>query len=93
MAVLGSAALLQAEIDVGLEVFKLLEPEIQKGLIALFHLFHHKQQISYAQFLAEAPTEVQQAKTAQPEAQGTVGGPSGKDLSSTSLNPDMSSTD
>jgi hypothetical protein len=43
MAVLGSAALLTAEVNAGIEVFRLLEPEIQKGFIGLFHLFHHKQ--------------------------------------------------
>ncbi len=43
MAILGNAALLEVEINAGLEVFKVLEPEVQKGLIGLFHLFHSKQ--------------------------------------------------
>jgi hypothetical protein len=43
MAILGGAALLEVEINAGLEVFKVLEPEVQKGLIGLFHLFHRKQ--------------------------------------------------
>ncbi|HEX4076014.1 MAG TPA: hypothetical protein VHX49_11495 [Candidatus Acidoferrales bacterium] len=56
MAVLGSAALLQAEIDAGLEVFKLLEPEVQKGFVALFHSFHHKQnQLNAAQDALRPP--------------------------------------
>jgi hypothetical protein len=93
MAVFGSAALLEVEINAGLEVFKLLEPEVQKGFIALFHLFHHKQQqVSAAQFLTEAATELRQANAAQPAAQRTTGSAAGKDLASTSLNPDLPST-
>ena len=99
MAVLGSAVLLEVEISAGLEVFKLLEPEVQKGFIALFHVFHHKQQqISAAQFLAEAATELQQRQAAPASPAGgqlaTPAAPSvaGEDLSSTSLNPDVAST-
>lgn len=79
----GGAMLLAAEVNAGIEVFRLLEPEVQKGFVALFHLFHHKQQqITAAQFLAEAATELQQrqAQAAQPKAK--------PDVSSTSLDPD-----
>ena len=92
MAVVGASAVLVAEINAGVEVFKLLEPEVQKGFIALFHLFHHKQQqISAAQFLAEAALELQQAKAAQPAAPAAPSA-AGEDLTSTSLNPDVPST-
>jgi hypothetical protein len=64
MAVLGSAALLTAEVNAGIEVFKLLEPEIQKGFIGLFHLFHHKQlQVNKAQ--TPAPTSAQGISSAR----------------------------
>lgn len=91
---LGSAALLEVEINAGIEVFKLLEREVQKGFIALFHLFHHKQQISATQFLAEAATELQQAKASQPAVPEVPAVPSaaGKNLSSRSLNADVPST-
>ena len=89
MAILGSTALLQAEIDAGVELFKLLKPEAQKGFIALFHAFHHKQQISAAQFLAQA----QRARDIQPGTPTAPAAPSAaKDLSSTSLNPDLPPT-
>jgi hypothetical protein len=92
MAVVGASAVLVAEINAGVEIFKLLEPEVQKGFIALFHVFHRKQQqISAAQFLAEAATELQQAKAVQP-AVPFVSGSAGEDLSSTSLDPDVLST-
>lgn len=79
--VAGGAMLLAAEVNAGIEVFKLLEPEVQKGFVALFHLFHHKQQqITAAQFLAEAATELQQRQS-KPK----------QDLSSTSLDPGMPS--
>lgn len=45
MAILESSALLDVEINAGLEVFKLLEPEVQKGFIALFHLFRHQRKV------------------------------------------------
>jgi hypothetical protein len=52
MTALGSSALLELELNAGLEVFKLLEPEVQKGFVALFHLFHHKQlQVNAARVL------------------------------------------
>jgi len=98
MAVLGASTVLVAEIDAGIEVFKLLEPEVQKGFVALFHLFHHKQQSSAAQFLAEAATELQQRQAAPASPAGgqpaVPAAPSvaGEDLSSTSLDPDVPST-
>jgi len=91
--------LLEVEISAGLAVFKLLEPEVQKGFIALFHLFHHKQQqISAAQFLAEAALELQKAKAAPASSAGgqpvapVAPSAAGEDLSSTSLNLDLPST-
>jgi hypothetical protein len=45
VAILGSSPLLEVEINAGLEVFKLLEPEVQKGFIALFHLLHHQRKV------------------------------------------------
>ncbi len=88
MAGAENAALFAAEVNAGIEVFKLLEPEVQKAFVALFHHFHHKQQISAAQFLAEAATELQQAKAAQPKVPA-IPGAAGEDLSSTSLNADV----
>lgn len=96
MAVLGSAALFTAEVNAGIEVFKLLEPEVQKGFIGLFHLFHHKQtQIAAAQNVAPAanvksnmqnqdaaPTRTTEVKVTKPL----------QDLSSTSLNSEAPST-
>jgi len=96
VAVLGSAVLLEVEISAGLEVFNLLEPEVQKGFIALFHLFHHKQQqISAAQFLAEAALELQQGQAAPASpagAQSEAPAAEREDMSSTSLDPDVPST-
>ena len=88
MAGAGNAALFAAEMNAGIEVFKLLDPEVQKAFVALFHHFHHKQQISAAQFLAEAETELQQANATQP-AVPAIPSTAGEDLSSTSLNPDV----
>lgn len=80
MAVLGTAALLTAEVNAGIEVFKLLEPEIQKGLIGLFHLFHRKQ--------TQLATVQAGATSADPRAEDQASEPVPKpanDLSSTSL--------
>jgi hypothetical protein len=79
MAVLGGAALLEAEINAGIEVFKLLEPEVQKGFIALFHYLHRAK-------AAAAPTvEV-------PASELPSGAKAPQDLSSTSLDPETPST-
>jgi hypothetical protein len=34
-----------AEIIAAVEAFKDLEPEIQKGIAAIIHLFHHKKKL------------------------------------------------
>jgi hypothetical protein len=84
----GNAALFAAEVNAGIEVFRLLEPEVQKAFVALFHHFHHKQQISAAQFLAEAATELQQANAGQPKMPA-IPSAAADDLPSISLNPDV----
>jgi hypothetical protein len=88
MAFLGSAALLTAEVNAGIEVFKLLEPEIQRGFIGLFHLFHHKQtQLAAAQngipAVGGKSSVGDQVPRPAPVAE--------KDLSSTSLDPETPS--
>jgi hypothetical protein len=84
----GNAALFAAEVNAGIEVFRLLEPEVQKAFVALFHHFHHKQHISAALFLAEAATELQQANAGQSKV-AAIPSAAGEDLSSMSLNPDV----
>jgi hypothetical protein len=88
MAVLGSAALLTAEVNAGIEVFNLLEPEIQRGFIGLFRLFHHKQtQLAAAQ--NGAPTV--DGKSSLGDQVPQPAPVAEKDLSSTSLDPEMPS--
>ena len=73
MAALGTDVLL-AEIEAGIEAFRLLEPEVQKVFVALFHLFHRKQ-----------TPEAQPANNPPPEKAVP---PSIDLLSSTSLDPE-----
>jgi len=93
MAVLGSAALLTAEVNAGIEVFKLLEPEIQKGFISLFHLFHHKQtQLAAAQHVAPAAnvkSNMQNQDAASTRTTDVKVIKPMQDLSSTSTDPEM----
>jgi hypothetical protein len=44
-----------AEIIAAIEAFKELEPEIQKGIVAIIHLFHKKKQPTPAPAVTHIP--------------------------------------
>jgi hypothetical protein len=73
MAAIAASALLPTEINAGIEVFKVLEPEVQKGLIGLFHLIHNKQKQANA-----ATAAVEAVKAAIAPSVATLAVPSTK---------------